>query len=107
MATLAASSTPVTRAGPTMPLSRSARVLARSPRLVLPKPTEGRRKIVYEVVILNNPLMRPMPNSGLGLWGKIERLVQRLGNVLSGRDIDKTSRDTRFDLINESTGARG
>ena len=90
-----------------MPLSASARVLARSPRLPLPKPTEGRRKIVYEVVCLDNPLMRPMPNGGLGLWGEIEHLVQRLGDLLTGQDIDKKSRDTWLDLINEPTGGRG
>jgi len=90
-----------------MPLSASAHVLARSPRLPLPKPTEGRRKIVYEVVSLDNPLMRPMPNDGLGLWGEIEHLAQRLGDALTGQDIDKKSRDTRLDLINESTRGRG
>jgi len=51
--------------------------------------------------------MRPMPNGGLGLWGEIEHLVQRLGDVLTGQDIDKKSRDTRLDLINEPTGCRG
>jgi len=62
---------------------------------------------VYEVVCLDNPLMRPMPNGGLGLWGEIEHLVQRLGDVLTGQDIDKKSRDTWLDLINEPTGGRG
>ena len=62
---------------------------------------------MYEVVCLDNPLMRPMPNGGLGLWGQIEHLVQCLGDVLTGQDIDKKSRDTWLDLINESTGGRG
>jgi hypothetical protein len=90
-----------------MPPAASARVLARSRRLLLPKPTEGVRKIVHEVVCLDNPLVRPMPNCGVGLWREIEHLVQRLGDVLTGQDIDKKSRDTWLDLINESTGGRG
>ena len=90
-----------------MPLSASARVLVWIPRLPLPKPTEGRRKIVYEVVSLDDPLMRPKPNGGLGLWGEIEHLVERLGDVLTGQNIDKKSRGTRLDLISESTGSRG
>ena len=60
-----------------------------------------------EVVCLDNPLMRPMPNGGLGLWGELEHLVQRLGDVLTGQDIDKKSRDTWLDLINEPTDVRG
>ena len=90
-----------------MPCHLQRHVLARSPRLPLPKPTEGRRKIVFEVVSLHNPLMRPMPNVGLGLRGEIEHWSQRLGDVLTGRNIDKKSSDTWLDLINESTGGRG
>jgi len=41
----------------------------------LPKPMEGRGKIVYEVVSLQNSLMRPMPNDGVGLLGEIEHLL--------------------------------
>ncbi len=90
-----------------MPLSASARVLAQSARLPLPKPTERRRKVVYEVVVPDNPLMRPMPNRGVGLWGEIEHFVQLLGDVLAGQNIDKKSRDTWLDLINESIDGRG
>ena len=62
---------------------------------------------MYEVICLDNPLMRPMPNDGLGLWGEIQHLVQRLGDVLTRQDIDKKSRDTWLDLISEPTGCRG
>src|ERR1700747_2475959 len=75
--------------------------------LPLPKPTEGRGKIAYEVVILDNPSIRPMPNGGLGLWREIEHLLQRLRDLLTRQDVDKKSRDPWLDLINESTGGRG
>ena len=60
-----------------------------------------------EVVCLDNAVMRPMPNGGLRRWREFEHLVQRLGHVLRGHDIDKKSRDTGIDLINEPTGCRG
>ena len=41
----------------------------------LPKPMEGRRKIVYKVESLQNSLMRLMPNDGVGLLGEIEHLL--------------------------------
>jgi hypothetical protein len=77
-----------------MPLSGSARALAPSRSLPPPKPIEGRRKIVDEVVCLDNAVMRPMPNGGLRHWRELEHLVQRLGHVLRGHDIDKKFRDT-------------
>jgi len=89
-----------------MLLSSSARIKVLA-RLPLPKPTQRGRKIVYEVVILDNPLMRPMPNGCLGLLGEIEHLLERLADVLTGRDIDKKSCDTWLDLVNESTSGRG
>jgi len=48
-----------------------------------------------------------MPNGGLSLRGEIEHLMQCLGDVLTGQDIDKKPRDTWLDLISEPTGGRG
>lgn len=90
-----------------MSLSASARTLARAPGFLAPKPTEGRQKILFEVVGLDNPLMRPMPNAGLGLRGEIEHVAQCLRHAVRGRDIDKESRGARLDLIKESADSGG
>src|SRR5919109_3025108 len=90
-----------------MSLSTPAIVATHAPGVRLPKPPEGCWKILRQVEGTDDPLIRLLPNGGVCIWGEIEHLEHRLGDVLTGRDVDKKPRDTRLNLIDKPTGGRG
>src|SRR5262245_58047372 len=92
---------PGAHADPIMSLSTSAPTLVPSPRLPLPKPPQGSRKVLRKIEGLDDPLIRMLPHGRVGIRGEIENLEHRLGEVLTGRAIDQKARHTRLNLINE------
>ena len=88
-------------AAPTVSLSTSVRSVARRPGFPLPKPTESYRKVLREVEGTDDSLIRLIPNRRVCVFRQIEYVEQRLSNVLRRRVINKKSRDTRLNLIDE------